>query len=125
MAKVNYADVPLVTLLKDLYESQTKRRIEQKALDLAEEREKSIVVEILKREKSSFTSGTYVVSILKTEEPLVDSWPELLDYIKSTGELDLLEKRLLKSGAKLRWENGVALPGVSKTEKTTLKVEAQ
>lgn len=125
MAKVNYADVPLVTLLKDLYESQTKRRIEQKALDLAEEREKSVVVEILKREKSSFTSGTYVVSIFKTEEPLVDSWPELLDYIKSTGELDLLEKRLLKSGAKLRWENGVALPGVSKTEKTTLKVEAQ
>ena len=117
------ADVPLVTLLKDLHESQVHRRAEQKKLDLMEEREKTITLEILKREKASFTSGNYVVDIKTVKEPFAANWAETMEYIKRTGAVDLLEKRLLKSGVKARWEDGETIPGVTSVDKTTMKVE--
>lgn len=123
MPSATLTDVPLVTLLKDLHESQTKRRAAQKLLDLAEEREKTIMAEVLKREKSSFTSGNYVVDIKKEDVPVGEDWSKIIEYIKDTGSVDLLEKRLLKSGVKKRWDDGESIPGISKVEKTTMKVE--
>lgn len=125
MPSATLTDVPLVTLVKDLHESQTKRRAEQKKLDLMEEREKTIAAEILKREKDGFTTGHYTVTITRPLAPNVTDWVSLLGYIKETGSVDLLEKRLLKSGAEERRKNGIALPGVEFLEKPTLKVEAQ
>jgi hypothetical protein len=125
MPSANLADVPLNTLLKELVESQTKRRREQKVLDLMEEREKTITAEILKREKQGFTSGHYVVDIKRPVVPNVTEWDKLLTYIKDTGSVDLLEKRLLKSGAEERRKAGIVLPGVEFIEKPTLKVEVQ
>lgn len=88
-----------------------------------EELEKSITAELIKRKlRSGEKIAGFMISVTKTDEPTVNSWPELIDYIKATGSVDLLEKRLLKSGAKLRLEDG-PLPGVTTVEKTTLKVE--
>lgn len=123
MTTPSLADFPLATLLHDLHESKTKRSAEQRKLDLMEEREKSIIAEILKREKASFTSGSYVVEIKTTNEPFGQDWSKIMQYIKDTGSVDLLEKRLLKSGVKARWDAGEDIPGVSKVEKSTLKVE--
>jgi len=123
MPSATLADTPLATLLHELVESQTMRRREQKKLDLMEEREKTITAEILKREKTGFTSGHYVVDIKRPEVPNVNDWAQLLTYIKDTGSVDLLEKRLLKSGAEARRKEGIVLPGVEFIEKPTLKVE--
>lgn len=123
MTTPNLADLPLATLLKDLHTSQVERRREQARLALMEEREKSITAEILKREKASFTSGSYVVEIKTTEEPFGSEWDKIIQYIKDTGSVDLLEKRLLKSGVKKRWDDGETIPGIIKVEKSTLKVE--
>lgn len=123
MTTPNLADLPLATLLKDLHTSQVERRREQARLALMEEREKTITAEILKREKASFTSGSYVVEIKTTEEPFGSEWDKIIQYIKDTGSVDLLEKRLLKSGVKKRWDDGETIPGIIKVEKSTLKVE--
>jgi len=55
-------------------------------------------------------------------EPVVSDWPGLLDYIRKTGSLDLLHKRLTVAAVKLRWADGVALPGVEAYEETKLTI---
>lgn len=124
MAKADLATVSTDDLLASLLDSQTKRRTEQKALDLMEQQEKTLQAELIKRGVASGTHGNVVVDVSKTDEPFVADWAKTLEYIRTTGELDLLEKRLLKSGAKARWADGIQIPGVDKIEKTTLKVEA-
>lgn len=94
-----------------------------KLVALSEEREKQMQAEVLKRFPTSETKGNFVVSVSNVDEPSADDWPAILGYIKSTGSVDLLEKRLLKSGVKERWAEGTDIPGVSKVKKTTLKVE--
>ncbi len=94
-----------------------------KLVALSEEREKTLMAEILRRFPASSTKGQYVIGVSKVEEPMADDWPAIIKYIKDTGSVDLLEKRLLKSGVKARWADGEVVPGVSKIEKTTVKVE--
>jgi hypothetical protein len=45
-----------------------------------------------------------------------------LEYIKATGSVDLLQKRVTESAVKLRWDAGVSLPGVEKTTKDVITV---
>lgn len=94
-----------------------------KVIALAEVREKAMLDAIQKRFPQSTTKGNFVVGVSKSDEPMADDWPKIIQYIKDTGSVDLLEKRLLKSGVKARWEDGESIPGVSKIEKTTVKVE--
>lgn len=65
----------------------------------------------------------YRLTVSKKIEPFVSDWPSLLAHIRSTGEVDLLEKRLLKSAAKARWEDGHVVPGILQESKfaTVLK----
>lgn len=53
-------------------------------------------------------------------EPVVVDWPTTLQYIRETGNLDLLHKRLTASAVKLRWADGVMVPGVDQYEETKL-----
>jgi hypothetical protein len=58
---------------------------------------------------------------LKTSiEPVVNEWPSLHKYIITTGHLDLLHKRLTASAVKLRWADGIDIPGVDRYEERKL-----
>lgn len=110
--------------LLSLYaETRASRLAASKVIALAEVRERAMLDVIEKRFPKSTTYKQFVVKVDKTDEPLADDWPSIIKYIKDTGSVDLLEKRLLKSGVKARWEDGEVIPGVSKIEKTTVKVE--
>ena len=61
-----------------------------------------------------------VASIRTTVEPVVSDWPVTLQYIRETGNLDLLHKRLTASAVKLRWADGLTIPGVEQYEDTKL-----
>lgn len=57
------------------------------------------------------------------QKPYIADFAELEGYIKEHGALDLLQKRLTESAVKLRWDDGIRIPGVGITteQKLTLK----
>jgi hypothetical protein len=57
-----------------------------------------------------------------TVEPVVNDWSQTLQYIRETGNLDLLHKRLTASAVKLRWADGISIPGVDQYEETKLTI---
>jgi len=111
-------------LLNLLVDSQAKRRSIDKESALLKVTEENIQDELIKRKVPSGTYGTYAVTTETDKEvPFGSDWAKITAYIKETGSVDLLEKRLLKSGVKARWADGVDIPGVTKLTKTTVKVE--
>lgn len=102
----------------------------QKQADLLEQKEKDCLYEIQKRLEAAGNDkdgmiihfGDFNLEVKKKPSPVVDSWPDLLQFIRDTGQTDLLQKRLTESAVKQRWDNGDELPGVSKTDKVTLKI---
>ena len=62
-------------------------------------------------------SGTVATAGIKVSNiPLVEDWDALQEYIKKTGEFDLLQKRISVTAWRARFEEGVEVPGVSKVE---------
>jgi hypothetical protein len=61
---------------------------------------------------------TCLASLVIDEVPQIDpdngGWPAFYEYLKKTGEFELLEKRLGKLAAQERWEAGKSIPGVKK-----------
>lgn len=110
-------------LLEILRHSQSTRRAKQKELDFMEEREKTIQAELISRKLQSGEYDGLRVTVKVENVPFGEDWSKIMQYIKDTGSVDLLEKRLLKSGVKARWDNGETVPGVVKVDKTSIKVE--
>jgi len=112
-------------LLQEYYDSRTKRLELQKEVDSLEQREKDILYELTK----SFTGAKvglmyegYVLNAVLKTTPLVTDWAATLEYIRSTGSIDLLQKRLTESAIKARWGSGVDVPGVSKFDKYVVTI---
>jgi hypothetical protein len=69
------------------------------------------------RESGITKLGTEFGTVKMNEliEPVATNWPEVWDYIRQTGEFDLLHKRLANIAVKARWEEGKEIPGVTST----------
>ena len=63
-----------------------------------------------------------LVKINKTEEPVATDWPAVWEYIRETGQFELLHKRLANLAVKEHWEAGETLPGIGKTDVYKLTV---
>jgi hypothetical protein len=50
--------------------------------------------------------------IKEKQKPYISDFTALEGYIVEHGALDLLQKRLTENAVKLRWEDGIAIPGV-------------
>lgn len=102
------------------------KRVERLELNrqaaLLEQEEANLKRELLKHYKVSGVYAGYKLSIEKEQVPNVESWPDLIKYIKETGSVDLLQKRLTPSAVKLRMDEG-DLPGVKLIEKTNITVD--
>lgn len=46
------------------------------------------------------------------DEPEIQDWDTVTKHIQSTGEFDLLQKRLTPTAVRARWEAGQDVPGV-------------
>lgn len=112
--------------LKQVFELRAQRLKLQKEVDTLEQQEKDILYEIQKEMSAAglttYSMDGYTSHAKPKEVPLVTDWPALLDYIRQTGEVDMLQKRVTDSAVKLRWDNGVYLPGVEKSTRTTITV---
>ena len=52
----------------------------------------------------------------------VENWDALYDHIRSTGEFELLQRRVGEGAVKERWDNGDVVPGVIDYETADLSV---
>lgn len=117
-------------LMADAHGFRSNRLELQKQADLLEQKEKDCLYEIQKylestgddEDGTTLRAGEFKLEVKKKPSPIVDSWPDLLQFIRDTGQTDLLQKRLTESAVKQRWDNGDTLPGVSKAYKVTLKI---
>lgn len=53
------------------------------------------------------------VSLMVTEEPVVDDWETLYAHIKATGDFSLLQRRPTSTSMRELWKLGQTVPGVS------------
>jgi len=113
--------------LTDYVSLRTSRMKLQREADQIEEREKLVLEYLISQSVANdlkpIVDGTHTLVVTKKSEPQAVDWPALLAHIRSTGEVDLLEKRLMKSAASARWADGQTVPGVTETTKYVTKVQ--
>lgn len=119
----------LTEMLSKSYTTRTARLAIQKQADVLEQQEKDLQYEIQKylEATSSLCDGVQIhdefsLDISTKDEPLTTDWPRLLEYIKTTGSVDLLQKRLTVSAVKQRWDDKIELPGVDHVNKVAFKI---
>jgi hypothetical protein len=61
-------------------------------------------------------------TIEEVTKPYISDFVELEKFIIEHGALDLLQKRLTESAVKLRWEDGIAIPGVGTSTERKLRL---
>lgn len=60
--------------------------------------------------------------IEEVQKPFISDFSELEKFIIEHGALDLLQKRLTESAVKLRWEDGISVPGVGVSTEQKLRL---
>lgn len=115
-----------MSIYSDYYTKRADRLALQKQVDSLKQEEDDLMYEITKElnANSLFELKYDNFVVTRTVKPAsnVTDWPALLEYIKATGSVDLLQKRVSESAVKLRWDAGVTLPGVDKTTKDSITV---
>lgn len=61
--------------------------------------------------------------IVVKQKPYISDFSALEEYIVEHRATDLLQKRLTESAVKLRWEDGIAIPGVGLAEEEKLQLK--
>lgn len=92
-----------------------KRLQLQREADALEQQEKDILYELTKGltdTKVVRSDGGYRMTADRKMTATVRDWAAVLDYIRATGQVDLLQKRLTESAVKSRWDADVIIPGV-------------
>ena len=97
---------------------RTQRLAKEKEVELIKEAEeelkKTIITKFKEQGLKALGADNGIVKMSSTDEPKAENWDEIWNYIKETGEFDLLHKRLTNTAVKARWEDGVLIPGVGK-----------
>ena len=67
-------------------------------------------------------ASTHTASLVTKDEPVVEEWDPLLRHIATTMQFDLMTRRLSTKAVRLRWDDGVSVPGVRAEEVTTISL---
>ncbi len=103
------------SLYEQYYALRKKRLSLQREADKLEQAEKDIAYELTKnlsQPKYTGQEGVYTFKAERKMTALATNWEAILGFVKSTGQVDLLQKRLTESAVKARWDDGVVIPGV-------------
>lgn len=115
----------LMPLVDELSAVETERlALDRKSNGLKAQAEKlkaNLIAEMQRHKISEIAGeGGRIASLKVSNEPVASDWQKLHTHIRETGELDLLHRRLTVSAVKLRWEEGVNIPGVDMYVETKL-----
>lgn len=114
-------------LYQSYLELRTKRLALQREADELEQQEKDILYEITKNFDTANAGveldwDNYKMTAKRKDVVVVNAWEILLPFIKETGQVDLLQKRITESAVKLRWDQGLMVPGTEKSYKWAVTV---
>lgn len=103
----------LIDAYAEAREARLAKQREVDALQRDETSLKNSLIEMLREQDlSAAGSANYMVTYSQDEKPIAGDWEEIYGYIYETKSFDLLQRRLLESAVKARWEDGVTIPGV-------------
>lgn len=112
--------------IAEVYALRERRLKLQREADKLEQEEKDLLYDIQKELMANnldvYSEDGYTVNLKSKDAPVVVDWAATLDYIRQTGGVDMLQKRLTDSAVKARWDSGVEIPGVNKTTRTTITI---
>lgn len=98
---------------------RAERLEKKKEMETLEVYEKSLKQELIDRLKTlankAVSNGDRLIQLVTENKPQVkpEDWPKLYAHIKKTGEFELLERRLGRTAAQERIDQGIKIPGVS------------
>lgn len=118
-------DALTLAQVADLWHSTRQRRLAaQKQVDTIQEEEqklKQALINGLRDAGVRAIGGGLGTATLRTKpEPTVTDWDAVYDHIRSTGEFELVYRRINAAAIKERWEAGVEVPGVQSIEVTDI-----
>lgn len=109
-------DSELVRLLKDAKAKQEERLTADrhaKILKAEEDELKALVMQqMVHSGLTNLSLDGASARIERKEKPYIADFTALEGYIVEHRATDLLQKRLTESAVKLRWEDGIIIPGV-------------
>jgi len=112
--------------LTELYDTRTTRLKLQKEVDKLEQKEKDLTYaltkQLLDEDINELRVDGFKATMEAKESVNVTDWPQLIDFIKHTGYVDLLQRRVTESAVKARWLAGVDVPGAESLTKHVIKV---
>jgi hypothetical protein len=82
----------------------------------------SILTDLSVSENTGAAGLRYRAQVVTKREPTVEDWFALQKHIATTGEFDLMQKRLATTAIKDRWEADVEVPGVGAINVKSLSV---
>lgn len=119
----------ITEMISKAWDLRVTRLAEQKKLDAMEAEEKALMMQIqdqmvLAGEEYVQVMGLVQAKCVETIDPEVTNWSVFQEHIRTTGQLDLLQKRPMVSAIKARWETGDDVPGVDRIagHRTTLSL---
>ena len=115
----------MILLYTQYYALREQRLKIQREADALEQQEKDILYEITKEFASDTVKHSvdgFTMRAKRKDVATVRDWSATLAYIKETGQVDLLQKRLTDSAVKARWDAGVEVPGVELTHKYVVTI---
>lgn len=80
------------------------------------------LIAICRDQGAGIDLGGVVVEYDTTLVPVAQDWNAIHEYIKDNDAIDLVHKRLTESAVKLRWDDGIAIPGVGDKLREKIKV---
>jgi len=80
------------------------------------------IVLMLKEGIDSISLAEVTATIQEKEKPFIVDYGLLEEYIVENKAIDLLQKRLTESAVKLRWSDGITIPGVGVITETKLQL---
>lgn len=98
-----------------LYETREKRLAAQKIVDELAKQESAVREHIINNLPKSDTgaSGKRArVSVVTKQVPQVKDWDKFYAHVKKTGQFELMQRRLVDTAIRERWDNGKQVPGV-------------
>lgn len=100
---------------------ELSRKLEK--MEGAENELELLILKTLHEQGLSAAGGkTCLVRANKTDVPYVKDWNKLWEHIRSTGEFELLHKRVTMASVADRWNEGIEVPGVERYPVESLHV---
>jgi|NOAtaT_6_FD_contig_31_5139191_length_750_multi_6_in_0_out_0_1 hypothetical protein len=111
-------DLKDIAVLTDAFGQKRAERLEadKKANALKEEEnmlKERIISALLEAGSATVAGSKFGVNLQTKKKPVAQDWELIHKYILENEALDLLHRRLTEEAVKVRWEDGLQIPGVS------------